>query len=507
METSYYFPINSVALSDYFQAACIIPRKYFTNKPTIDSQSKIEAWLLLTKKIIGMSTDDCSLELVFNEEEVKKIVTIDDNFFLYSMPIPISRVKRVIFKSHEQMSTTLTNIEMSTAFVPKEIRKICNIEKINSIPAPPELEKPADYKSEIKKFDSLMGGFALMRLAGESEMNYSENYFSTLSLFSQKIKSELLKNNKEIIDKYFGREEFKKIRPLIDTRIEDEDVKRLSIEENQEFIKNPIGGLIDLSKLSGLVYIVAVLRQYKVGQESGSKKIDSLIRSNFQEIQKGEEIALCYGLNRGYFVFNNKYKDKIVKFQLNSKLDYYTIESLYQYAFYKDNKPDSFPYLDSWCPKLKISERIGKEDYRILDVVVVGKKIAFWERLKEMVSFFITNKISDKPLPLLFEEFGEKVYYEAKKDIEKEKNMIAQKKSLENNSYQQQEANVSIVTEVSNSSLSHQNVLEYIQKNLDDKKFIKKAKDDYGINISKKGSKGKKPEVQNSNDSILFKNE
>ena len=50
-----------------------------------------------------------------------------------------------------------------------------------------------------------------------------------------------------------------------------------------------------------------------------------------------EGIALYYGYNRGYSVFSNSYgtsedNKQVVKFLLDSQLDYYTIESVYQYV-------------------------------------------------------------------------------------------------------------------------------------------------------------------------------
>jgi hypothetical protein len=412
-----------------------MPRKYFVNKSSIDIQDRFEHYLLINKNKTLTKGEDCVLELVFTEEEIKQMIPLEDGFFVLLSPIPISRVKGIIFWEENQMQNTITNIEMSTAFVPKQIIKVePQLVQINAFSAKSPEDKNIDWSSHLKKFDSLLGGFALMRLAGEDYMNYSENYFSTLSAISETIKEEYKNSvsNRKPSNNFFVEQWFKNLKKLINKQIEEQDVKNITDEEKQQFVKNPIGNLIDLDKLSGLSYIAAVMYQYKVGQEAGSKKIDSLIKTKFQDVNDGEKIALCYGLNRGYYVFNNKYKDKIVKFQLNSKLDYYTVESLYQYVFHEGVKSNNFPYLDSWCPQLTPKKVIGKTNYMILDVTVIGKKKAkvlskeYWTNL--LPSFLQGNKFTEKTLPQIYQELGEVVYNDAKDEIADEyENQIAQK--------------------------------------------------------------------------------
>ncbi len=130
------------------------------------------------------------------------------------------------------------------------------------------------------------------------------------------------------------------------------------------------------------LYTLAVLATYGVGSEARKKKIDGLILSNFKgdiKPEKAEGVALCYGLNRGYTVFSNRYKlrdtTKIVKFELNSQLDYYTIESIYQYSM-NHIRSQQFDYLDYWCPKLSVTTIpvIRTNGYMMLDIWVVGRR-------------------------------------------------------------------------------------------------------------------------------------
>lgn len=418
MEAKYFFPISSKCLAHYFGSACIMPSKYFSNKPA-DIQNNFEEYLLLTTNI-GTKETDCCLELVLTKNETNDLKDIKNGFYLYQQPLPISRVKSVLFSDKNQMEQTIVNISMSTAFIPKELLKIVpkfdSIE-INKSEISVSNEKIKNWTSEIKKYNSFLGGFALMRLAGEEYMNYSENYFSTLSFFNDIIKNELLLSGRYIDNRFFdafiGETSFKKLYHFINKTVDENDVNTIAKDERQIIIKDKITRIIDLNNLEKATYIVAVLNTFGVGDEAKKKKIDGLILSNFKsgiKPDKSEVAALCYGLNRGYSVFSNKYKsgniEKIVKFQLNSQVDYYTIESLYQFVF-NNSKTESFPYIDNWCPKFKNVNVKKKTDYQILDVFVIGKKkpkVFSQEYLEGLLQRFF-----QKEHEVLFKDLFEKI--------------------------------------------------------------------------------------------------
>lgn len=443
METKYYLPIGSTSLAHYFGGACIKPSKYFNNKPE-DLQDKFNDFLLVTTKF-GTRQTDCCLELVFTKQEINDLIDIKDGFYLYEKPLPITRIKKIYFTSKERKEQTITNINMSTAFVPDELVMV--IDKGFDDIQTDKLEKPQDihinsYEKEINTFNGSLGGLALMRLAGEEYMNYSENYFATLSLFNSVIQRDLEASKVSIDTRYCGvftgDGGFQKIIPYLNKTIDETDIDRIAKEEKQTVRKEAISKIIDLNSLDKWTYTVAVLNTYGVGCESKKKKVDELILSNFKSnIKQGksEGIALCYGINRGYSAFSNKYclnqSEKVVKFQLNSQLDYYTIESLYQYVFNKV-KSDDFPYLKEWCPKQKLSEISKKTNYKILDVIVIGKKKAkvlskeYWANL--LPSFLQSNKFTEKTLPQIYQELGEVVFNDAKDEIAEDyENQIAQK--------------------------------------------------------------------------------
>lgn len=432
MEKKYYLPINSTSLAYYFGNACIKPGKYFDNKPD-DLQDKFNDFILITT-CFGTQQTDCCLELVLTKQEIEDLNDINNGWFLYDKPLPISRIRKIYFTDGERKDKTITNINMSTAFVPNDL-----IEVVKGFENPKidNFEKPEDifinsYADKLKTFDSFLGGLALMRLAGEEYMNYSENYFATLSFFNENIQKDLEYYKVNIDTRYQGafngKNGFDKVIPYLNKTIDENDVNNIAQEEKQTVQKDKITRIIDLSSLEKWTYTIAVLNTYGVGTESKKKKIDELILSNFRsniKAGKSEGIALCYGINRGYSVFSNKYNlgktEKNVKFQLNSQLDYYTIEGIYQYVF-NQIKSDKFYYLDSWCPKLKWSKTSKKTDYKILDVLVIGKKKAkvlskeYWAEL--LPSFLHSNKFIEKTLPQIYQELGEVLYSDTKNELE-----------------------------------------------------------------------------------------
>jgi hypothetical protein len=441
------------------------------------------------------------------------LIDIKNDFYLYEKPLPITRVKKIYFTSKERKEQTIANINMSTAFVPEGLVEIR--EEFDDVPMD-KLEKPTDIvnpnsEEQIKKFDKYLGGLALMRLAGEDYMNYSENYFATLLLFNSAIQRDLEASKVNIDPRYRGvftsDKDWQKIIRYLNKTIDETDIKSIAHEENQTIHKDKITRIIDLNSLDKWTYTVAVLNTYSVGNESKKKKIDELILSNFKsDIKSGksEGIALCYGINRGYSVFSNRYSseknEKVVKFQLNSQLDYYTIESLYQYVFNNGKKSDEFTYLKDWCPKQKWTKISRKTDYKILDVVVIGKKKAkvlsdeYWKNLLPL--FLQSNKISEKTLPQLYRELGETVFNDAKDEIADDyENQIAQKQAeidrleqlIKQQPYKQEEKPLPIAEPQSAYMAKEikkivEETLKYKEKN---QTMLKSEAKDRGINLHK----------------------
>lgn len=426
---TYYLPINSTSLAHYFECACVKPAKYFENKPR-DLQDSFRNALLLSSEL-GTNDTDCCIELVLTKDEEKNLLSFGKGLYLLPIPLPISRVKTIYFRDPRQMELTLSNINMSAAFIPHHLAKVERFSNAGIDVAYVEDKLVStDYAHQLTMFDRVLGALALMKTAKEPYMNYSENYASTLSFFNARVKEDLVNQGRQVNDKFFGlftrNDSFRKILPYLEKNITKDDLDQIAAE-NKQIIERSISKAIKFDKLSGKTYAVAILQSYGVGGEAATKKIDSLIATNFEELKEGtaEGIALYYGYNRGYSVFSNSYGTEetgrqSVKYLLESQLDYYTIESVYQFAFYGNTSSSQFPYIDEWCPR-KNQKPKRKTDYKVLDTVFIGKKkpsvfskeylLGFLEEIKTFD--FITT-----PIGSLVEQIRNRVANDTKEEIE-----------------------------------------------------------------------------------------
>jgi len=391
MENSFYIPINSGSLAHYFSKAIILPAKYFTNKPD-DIQNRFADSLLLSETK-WVRNSDCSIEVVLSDAEVKELSKVSDHFFLYNTPIPISRVKSVCFLDAKQKETTIWNINNGAAFIPESIvsvEKSRDVEVLSDseINSGNEFKTTSELSDKIKRFDIILGGFAFMRLGGKSFMNYSANYFSTLSYFNKLIEEQTINAAKEkglkFSNKYTGlfskqESEWSKWQQYIYQNLDAQEIEALADKEGVK-VEKKLGLLkIDSINPSSHLYELAILATYGDRKNKSADNLVTDLTNGTIFPEKAEDVSILFGLNNGYSKLRNKYKgpvkDSNVKFTLDSKLDYYIIESIYQFVFNSSKASYSFDYIDKWCPSGKLKDNVkGYETYKILDTVIIAKK-------------------------------------------------------------------------------------------------------------------------------------
>ena len=389
---SFFFPINSSSLAHYLGGACIKAAKYFNNKPQ-DIQDRYKEFLLLTEKK-GTKETDCCLELVLTADEISDLIDAQNGWYLLdTKPLPITRIKKIYFSNPEQMDNTITNIRMSTAFVPDFLLDVCTFDN-----NPVDVQVPTDCQcveqtNKIKQFDSFLGALAMMRLVHEPYMNYSQNYFATLSFFNHKIENLIKSNESQSFYNAFqgifnNTKGFDKVLPYLNHTIDEKALNKIAQENNQVIKKLPITNFIDVESITDTwTYTIAILNAYGVGDESRKMRIDNLIQSHFTSLKEGKQegVSLCYGYNRGYSVFTKSYGEVAFKYKMESQLDYYTIESVYQYVFNGKVSSD-FPYLDNWCPKLQHKQPSRNNEYVILDELIIGQAIIVGKKKSKVIT-------------------------------------------------------------------------------------------------------------------------
>lgn len=398
-DLTYYIPISSSNLAHYFGSGIIAPVQYYSNRIE-DLQNIFPNHILLSKHRFT-NENNSSLEVVLTEKE--ELSKISDNFFLLRKPIPISRIKKVFFRKEKQSKVTGYNINVSAAYFPEHLVSIDAVsEEINTDELyKARVDEVNDWEKELKIFDRLLGGFAVMQIAKNHFSDYSREYFGLLSQINTLIKSELDRQEIHYQNKYSW---------LILNQLEDNNKERakeliysfltkdevLSYAKDIEKKVNIKNGKLVLNDLKfGYLYLISVLASYGEGTRMNLDTFFSDFKTGKFLVEKDKEegIALSFGINKGYKAFSNEYKTSNfkaeVKFKLDTQLDYYTIESIYQYAFnhIKDNK--AFEYIDYWCPKRK--EKPSYKGYKTYDVLDI--KVVYEQEKVEELSFLENNGV------------------------------------------------------------------------------------------------------------------
>lgn len=385
---TYFLHFNFKNLEFYFEKALICPANFYSENRGKDLQSQFENQLLLSDKKLSANSN-CSLEIVVSDEEKKQIEEKkkEENYFLTELTFPISRVKSIFCDSSNPAFDEI---------VPKHLLATCPKEEIIN---EPKLTKPdsnsnqSDLTKKINKYDSFLGALAFMRLGGETPKNYSPNYFSALSFVNQFIGEEYEKATSQTLDESFKNAlEFKgnwniySKDNIYKTKIDDELKKKV---KKQNGIFN-LQGSEDTKTLT-----FAILYNFYYSNRKETKDLFSEITNKNSIINKKlEGICFLYGYLKGYSNFSLNYflqgkesSKRTVKFRLDSKLDYYTIESVYQYIFNnkKDNRNfeliDNLGFVSTLKPFYDPDNKIELKNYETFEIL--GKSVILSKKVKE----------------------------------------------------------------------------------------------------------------------------
>lgn len=394
----YYYPISSTSLASIFGRACILPASLYRNRLP-DIQSKFESYILLTSHF-GCMESDCCLQVVLTSDEENSLVDVKNGFYLCESALPISRIKKIHFKNVTQSQRTISNINLSTAFIPNTIVDLKNNTfedvNVNAVEVPEDIVPLLDnINNSYEKYNRILGAMALMKTAHEDGCNYSAHYIDLLCKFNTCIEKQ--KSTISEVDTKFHKV-FENHPMFLDNVVDYATLEKEASEKKQNIIKSKLTKVIDPSELENSVYLCYILYDYGVGEEARRHKIDELILNNFTSLKQGyqESCALYYGYNRGYATFSNQYrkdgKTEDVKYQLNSLLDYYTIESIFRYTFY-NTVSSELELFNSWVKPMHL-RKAKRGEYKILDTIISDKKeiILFSEEWwKKHLSFFLQN--------------------------------------------------------------------------------------------------------------------
>lgn len=378
--TKYYIPLDSKNLSAHFTNGYISPKRYQKNEKGDsiahnDVQSIYDKHLLVTTFLYA-DASNCSLEIIFTEAEKNELIKIGNNGsrFLFEKCLPLSRVKQVIFRDNEKLKRTVANINIGGAFLRSSMLK--------------EQDEPSIAVSEIllkcksdgaflvntipnedmlDKYSRMLSAFSLMRVITPTDNEYPLEYIDFFSQISSQVFSNGSLTNVNIHDGVM----LKNLLRLTQNAVEGEN------------IPTNTAGVYDLEKIQDdKIFLKAFLLKYGNGPNAKHKIddfIDHVVNQKKGLKELAAKLAFYLGYRENYSALQNKYnignREVSVKFKLDSKFDYYLLESLYQLVFNSIEQSGEFTYLDDWIPEfVNIDSFEGYESELVLGKRIKGKK-------------------------------------------------------------------------------------------------------------------------------------
>ena len=401
---TFYIHISVINLAHYILGAAYRPSSLIKNR-TPDIQDTLNNHLVLSDEKWGKE-NDCSIEIVLTNEEEISLKKASNIYYAFPGFLPLSRTRRVYCIDKSIADSTIWNIQKGAGFV-NDILVEIDLNPTRSLEIGEEVLNvefsDEDYTLVSKgysAFNKILGGLAMLRTVGEGLKDYySIDELALYSYFNEKIKDELIstgiKLDSELISYFDGsRSSFLK---HLTHEITDEYVHRYLTERNITFSKG-FGGIkfesIESNEEGLLLAILSVFR------ENGNKGVEDLIFSEFQKYPKEKqlEIALVYGIHRGYERLRNEFKNinsnKTVKYSISNPLEFYIIESVYNYGKNKSISSE-FTYIDSF-DAIRGNEINPRTGYKILNLLggsILTDVLKRESSLADKLIDLFTNKI------------------------------------------------------------------------------------------------------------------
>jgi len=442
---SYFYQMHQENINVIFDWGIICPAGVNKEKKTkTDIQDKYKDYIFLTdvKKLFEEDNSQVLIEIVLFENDFISKTNIE-NVFLTNKPIPVSRIKRIFYSDKNYWEKLQNLIEAdANSFVPFLIADFENefdcdnlMEEINTEKIPIE-----DYSERLNLFDRRMGAIAFMKNADlyyGNYSNYSKHYIDILNVINPDVfKLSIHLENHEVFQKimktidvtrfYKDVYEDKKItKEYLDDLIEEYSSK-LKNGNELKLLKSKFGHPFSICKseylkVLGTEELIGYFRIAYVaiyGDKSHASTASSQLKNDFKnevlDSDNADILLATLGMYYGYksirphdsieIDYNNELSNNIdknqnIKFKLNTKLDYLTIESIYQISF--DNQPVEIQAILSFAPsnvdqtselkllkKYSTNKRFKCENYRNYDV-------DFYRIIKKDLKKEITSEVEN----------------------------------------------------------------------------------------------------------------
>lgn len=434
---TFYLHIASDSLAHYLVRGIFCPSRFLTNKNR-DIQDQNDSFLLLSDKQWNADSD-CSIEVTLTEEDIAKLMQLQDNYSVLPDCLPISRLIKIHFADKKKAENVIWNINQGAAFVPewaisyqyKSKPETIKLTRKNSFP---ETYSEQKLKTKMERYDRLMGGLAFMKIgllnSAFTNLDTTVNYLSVAAYFNSKIANDLKREKISVnknLQNIFSRKN--DIFKYLAKSISIDDVSELGKKEKQNVQKQFNAIKFESLDPTSLTYKLAMLHTYGKGKvKSDNDLVSGLLANTSSDLV--EELALVFGLHIGYSTLRNNYSsnnDKVeVKFKLNSNLEFYIIESLYNYAF-KDHKiSDTLEFLENIPQKNPdIKSKKSFNYIRLLDdyyaykkqEVVSIEKVSLTSMLVNTIKIWCQKNNAECDEEQLLSKFGKSIIPEIRTTI------------------------------------------------------------------------------------------
>ena len=374
----YLLQMNRIKLQDYIQCGLIAPDTYLGDELEKDIQSNNPHFLVLSEGYLEeLDEEQVLLEIIFSEDEKNKLLYIEDICYC-DYPLPVTRIKKIYAQDKVIIKHILINLETSEkGFLPDNLfdsytnNKKLIFEQKTFCPLPEETPIP-NFREQIIKFDKRMGMFAFIKNSKVYYVNetgkignYSDNYFAILSnMLDNKLDSKVfdglsvIKENEAFNGLLYSDRQIDEVFiNSIAPNIADQDTRELFLKILEQNSTRKTLPLL-LEKQAYLYYYIALIYYFRQKDSNRKDNFKSDIKNIIPE--SAAEVALAIlGIYFGYKILRAQetvdIQDKVfkkifgncwnMKFKLDSKLDYVTIETIYNYSFKDIKKSSNFDYL------------------------------------------------------------------------------------------------------------------------------------------------------------------
>ena len=152
-----FIEVHKSNLLQYFSSGCIYPSKYSSQKAFSDPQAINENGLLISNGFISNNKDHMLIHIDASAID-STLISVKDEFGLYSGIIPVSRIRKLFVQDIETKKKTLDDSLIRDAgIIPETLIEVGYPSNLSKITYDELNISPKTLESKLKQFDKILG--------------------------------------------------------------------------------------------------------------------------------------------------------------------------------------------------------------------------------------------------------------------------------------------------------------------------------------------------------------